>query len=139
MALRENVVFKEARIADGFPPVNINPVFLKANQVDVIIGKVSWSYLINSRYVLEVGLYHQWRHNTTGQPNTGAVVSLYGADWDLELSPADISTGPRDWANFSDQFLKSDSDADDSDRLENLFSLVRQIQDILAKATQSDS
>ncbi|KAM7212629.1 hypothetical protein V8F06_012006 [Rhypophila decipiens] len=136
-ALRENVQFKDAAVTNRFPTININPYFLRANGVDVIIGKTSWTYLIKSRYVLEVGLYHQWHKDVKSKPSTGAVVSLYGCEWDYETEPADISKGPRDWTNFADNFLKSGSD--DSDTFEDLTSLVSQVQAVLAEATKGDS
>ncbi|KAM7190550.1 hypothetical protein V8F20_009683 [Naviculisporaceae sp. PSN 640] len=139
MALKQNVLFKETVTAQDFPPIRTNPQFLKAHQVELVIGKTSWSYLINSQYVLEVGLYHQWHLNTTGKPQTGAVVSLYGCDWDTQLGPANVAAGPRDWDNFSDQFLQPDSEDDDSDRLAGLFTLISKIQGILAKAMEEVS
>lgn len=138
-ALKQNILFKETEATQDFPPIKINPQFLKVNPVELVIGKTSWSYLINSRYVLEVGLYHQWHQNTTRKPQTGAVVSLYGHDWDTELGPANVATGPRDWTNFSDQFLKPDSEDDDSDCLDSLFSLISKVQNVLAKAMEENS
>ncbi|KAK3335599.1 hypothetical protein B0T19DRAFT_395437 [Cercophora scortea] len=104
-----NVKFRSDIADENFPQINVNPAFTKSFGIENIVGKTSWTYLINSKYFVEVSMYRRWGQNTTLPPISGVCVSMYGDSWDNVMEADDLSTGPREWKDFAKQFLESDT------------------------------
>ncbi|KAK3693900.1 hypothetical protein B0T22DRAFT_55505 [Podospora appendiculata] len=107
--LSHNIRFSSDVVDENFPRISVNPAFVKSFGIENIVGKTSWTYLINSKYFVEVSMYRRWGQNTTLPPISGVCVSMYGDSWDNDMEFSDLSTGPRDWKDFAKQFLVSDS------------------------------
>ncbi|KAK1778269.1 hypothetical protein QBC45DRAFT_353457 [Copromyces sp. CBS 386.78] len=117
--------------------------FAQANHIEAVIGKTTWSYYLNKDYIVEVSLYQQWSTlsaSTKRQPQepvTGVSVNMYRPEWDDNMGKADVSTGPRPWATFPEQFFESSmSPADptrDPEPIDALLHWVGKVQTLLDK------
>ncbi|KAK3330870.1 hypothetical protein B0H66DRAFT_598394 [Apodospora peruviana] len=143
--LKQSLKFDGDVLSDDFPHFTIFNSFAKTYQIENIIGKTSWSYMINSQYALEISSYHKWGPNTELTAVSGAGLSMYGFDWDHDMDAADIAEGPRPWNDFAEQFLQVDrgfypEDEGKEQDLEqgpydDFLYWIHRIQDMLDKAT----
>jgi len=137
LTLNERIQLGDSTVAGDFLSINLPLGFAKSHEVDSVIGKTTWSYMINHHYVLEISLFHQWGQDTKAPPVSGAVITMYGYNWDYDMDGADISTGPREWADFAHQFFKIDSEDNDHniDPCDDFLSRIDRVQDMLSMVT----
>jgi len=136
-SLQKSAVFTGSTLPGTFPCFKLQNHFITTNKIENIVGKVSWTYLLDTKYSVELHMYYKWGRDTALKPVSGAGVSLYSDDWDDVMQAGNLALGPRAWDDFGEVFLRHDSPGSSvrgRDWYEDFLSRVEAVQEILNKA-----
>ncbi|KAK0733599.1 hypothetical protein B0T26DRAFT_745632 [Lasiosphaeria miniovina] len=136
--VRNNFEFTNNVLPGGFPAIIVLAHFMNAFGVEGVLGRTTWSYMLNSEYCIEISIYHKWGSDTKLPPTTSTGVTLYGSDWDDDMDLEDLSTAPRKWNDFGKQFLHVDGPTrhrnPDTDPYDDFLNRVRFVGNMLDEA-----
>ncbi|KAK3383656.1 hypothetical protein B0T24DRAFT_58157 [Lasiosphaeria ovina] len=136
--IRNSFKFTNNVLPGGFPAITVLAHFMNTFDVEGILGRTTWSYMLNSEYCVEVSIHHKWGSDTKLPPVTGTGVTLYGSDWDDDMDLEDLSTAPRKWNDFGKQFLHVDGPTrhrnPDTDPYDDFLNRVRFVGNLLDEA-----
>ncbi|KAK0656180.1 hypothetical protein B0T16DRAFT_451783 [Cercophora newfieldiana] len=114
--LQRSAVFTDRRLAGNFPCFRFKDQFTAKHRIHNIVGKVTWTYLLDKMFVAELNVFYKWGTDLNQKPVSAFNMTLYSSDWDYLLEEANLAAGYRDWASFADTFLQDRDVADKSPR-----------------------
>ncbi|KAK3393999.1 hypothetical protein B0H63DRAFT_31820 [Podospora didyma] len=140
--LRKYIIFTGDVLSSGFPSIVMYDFFAKSQLIENVMGKTTWTYMLNNTYSVEISIHHKWGVNTRAVPQIGAGLALYGCDWDDDMETKDVSTEPRPWEEFSKQFLHIDNWGRKVDKkldgYDDFLNWIQHVQSLLNKAAKDD-